>query len=234
MALRVFSVAWLLRVLACMLLVWGMHANAAQSPVNGIWTTADGSYLMLLQDANSGTTVALEVASDLSSAKAWAGSGDGSGFALNNLKTSADSLTASVSGSSLSGTKTVSGVAAPFSATLQFAYVGGANDGVWQKANITDGYAYLAYMTVNMGGATTTVVVDLAIASDKTYTYDVFLGTVTSGGYYGVSAINLNPVKALKLTFSGSNASGTYTTSSKPPVTSSFTATKILGTEKAP
>jgi len=204
----------------------GSIRAVAKSEINGIWFSTDKHYLMLIQDAANGTTVALEIAADLSTAKVWVGTGDNSNISLNNVKTNTDTLTASISGNSLSGIKTMNGVASDYSANLLYAYVGGAFDGIWQKTNVNN--AYFAYMTINVGGTNTAVVVDLAINGDQTYTYDIFIGTAASGTYNGVSAINMNPNKTLKLIFSGSSTSGTYTTVARPPVTSIFSATQII------
>ncbi|CAK0758083.1 conserved exported hypothetical protein [Gammaproteobacteria bacterium] len=223
MLLNINMNKWLSRSMSIILIATGLCINAAQAETNGIWYSSGNSdYLMVMEDA-TGTTIELEVAADLSSANIWVGSESSGNVSLNNFATNTDSLTENIAGDSLSGRMLRGGASSSYFARLLYKHVGGAYDGVWQRENVSR--EYFAYLTVDVAGISTTVVIDLVVNNDMTYTFDIFAGSMTSKTYKGGSLKHSG--KTLTLVFNGSTANGTYTTGSNPPET--FSAFRILG-----
>lgn len=200
-----------------------LPGHAATS--SGLWTGTAGDYLALLQDANSGTTLAVQLAADLSSVRVFTGVGTSTTISLKSLTNTADTLATTYTESSMSGTQVLSGVSAAYSAKLALAWVANENAGVWQKS--TGSNAYLLFFLLNTGGVKLGVQIDLTLNTDKTYTYDVFTGTLSSSNIFTGASL-LNPGLTSRLTFTAPNLSATTTTTSRPPVTSTYTATQII------
>ncbi|MBS4098914.1 MAG: hypothetical protein KGZ83_18990 [Sulfuricella sp.] len=194
---------------------------ALAAPANGIWVTSTGDYFLLMTDSAKGQAVAVQVASDLGAASAYVGSVAGETLALKKLD-QGSTLTATANGTTLSGSyvQSASGASDVFSANLNYTYVGSIYDGAWQK---TDGTAYLAYLTVMFQGKPVSMVVDLTVFPDNTVSYDLIIGEAANNVFSGVSALN---GKVLRITFSGTTASGTYSTATRQ--VAKFTAAQIF------
>lgn len=203
---------------ALLLLIATSFAQAA--PANGIWTTSTGDYFLLMQDSAKGQAIAVQVAYDLTSASAYVGTVSGETLALKKLDQTS-TLNATASGDTLSGSYVQStGTSDGFSASLTYAYVGSAYDGVWQKTGTN---SYLAYLTTSVQGKALTVVLEITLNSDGSVSYDVITGALSSNVFVGVSAVS---GRSLKLTFNGTSVSGVYVTTSRQ--TTSFSATQIF------
>ena len=192
--------------------------------LNGIWTSSGGSYLVLMKDAGSNTAIALDLAANLSAMKIWIGSTSGASLSLAGIANSADSLSATAAANSITGTRVISGASASYAASPAFSYVGSAYDGIWQKAGA--GNAYFAYTTVTVSASTVAIVLDVTLNADGTVAFDVISGTTVNGIFDGTSLLNSG--KTLRMTVSGTSASGTYA----QPVTTTFTASQVIMTSQ--
>lgn len=209
-----------LKQLLCLSALMFSSWSAFAAPANGIWITSTGDYFLLMQDSANGKAIAVQVASDMSSASAYTGTVAGESLVLKKLDQSS-TLYSTASGNTMSGTYVQNtGASDLFSADLSYTYTGSAYDGVWQK---TGANAYLAYLTMTVQGKPITVVLDLTISADNTLSYDVLTGAAANGVFLGVSAMN---GRSLRLTFSDASASGTYITASRQ--TTTFTAAQIF------
>lgn len=216
---------WLSSLVVALGLMLGSAAHAAS--MNGLWTMNNGDFLVLMQDVNSGKVVGLQVAANYSSMKVWYGSGTSTNLTLAGVPDTTQTMTGTFSSSNLiSGNYTVAGVSTAFTATLTYAYVGGVNDGVWQKANLSN--AYLIYLTLSVSSQTVPIQVDVTVNADMTIAYDIFTGSYSSSNNTFTGLSVLNPTLTDKLVFSSGSLSGTYTTIAKPPVSTTFSASQII------
>ncbi|MBI5258561.1 MAG: hypothetical protein HY855_18795 [Burkholderiales bacterium] len=234
--------AWaLLRLVLATLLLAGLGRGALAGPtatagaplaattpagVNGLWTSSAGDYSVWLQDPTSGLTLALELPATLDSLRLWLGNGSATQVSLQNVARGTDLLVASVSGSTMSGTRTLAGVQQPYSAQLALAWVATEAAGVWQKSGAAN--AYLVFFVVNNGGARLGVQIDVTINPDLSYAFDVFSGSYTNNVFNGLSLLGSG--LSSRLEFTGDTLAGTYTTLGRPPKVTTFTATHLVKT----
>lgn len=193
---------------------------ALAAPANGIWTTSTGDYFLLMQDGANAQAIAVQVAYDFTSASVYVGTESADTLTLKKLDQSA-TLYTTATGNTMSGTYVQSaGATDLFSANLSYAFEGSDYDGVWQKSGTN---SYLAYLSVYVQGKSVTVALDVTLNSDNTLSYDVLTGTLANNVFTGVSAMN---GRILRLTFNGTSANGSYTTTTRQ--TTTFTAAQIF------
>jgi hypothetical protein len=222
-AVRISVAAWHL----CCAALLAAAAPSAQAGVNGLWTTTSGDYVVFLQDATSGTTVALQVPASFEALKAWLGSGSASAITLQGLTAPTDMLSAQVSGSSMTGSASIGGLQQPFSAALALAWVATDYAGVWQKSSPTN--AYLVFCVLNTGNGKIGVQIDVTLNADKTTSYDIFTGALAGTQFAGLSLTGSG--RATRLDFmSADQLSGANSTVARPVQTIDYTASHIVKT----
>lgn len=220
---RTAAAAWHL----CCAALLALAAPAAQAGVNGLWTTTSGDYVLFLQDASSGTTVALQVPGSFDALKAWLGSGSASAIALSGLTAPADLLSAQVAGSAMTGSTSVGGVQQPFNAQLALAWVATEYAGVWQKSSPAN--AYLIFCVLDTGNGKIGVQIDVTLNADKTTSYDIFTGALAGTQFAGLSLTGSG--RATRLDFaSAEQLSGSNSTVARPVQTISYTASHVVKT----
>lgn len=213
------------RLWAVLLLGWfAAWAAPAAAQTSGLWTTAAGDHLLLLQDGQSGATFAIQVPSTLSAMRVWLGSGSTTALSLQSLAQPADLLVANVAGSTMSGSMTLGGVTQPFAAELALAWVATEYAGVWQKAAPAN--AYMVFCVLNNGAARIGVQVDVTILADKSLAWDVFTGALVGTTFNGASIAGTGLLT--RLDFAGATLTGQYTTLGRPPQVTPFSATQIV------
>jgi hypothetical protein len=220
---RTAAAAWHL----CCAALLALAAPAAQAGVNGLWTTDSGDYVVFLQDATSGTTVALQVPGSFDALKAWLGTGSASVIALQGLTAPADMLSAQANGSSMTGSTSLGGVQQPFSAQLALAWVATEYAGVWQKSSPAN--AYLVFCVLDTGNGKIGVQIDVTLNADKTTSYDIFTGALAGTQFAGLSLTGSG--RATRLDFASvDQLSGANSTVARPVQTISYTASHIVKT----
>lgn len=197
---------------------------AGAAGVNGLWIAASGDYAVFMQDATSGVTFGFQVPANMSSLKVWMGSGSASSVDLRSLVDGNDSLSASYTASTMTGTSVVGGAAKPFNANLALAWVATEYAGVWQKS--TGPADYLVFCVLSSGGFRLALQIDVRVNADKSYQYAVYTGTLVDSQFAGVSAAD--PGVASRLNFGAGTLSGQLVTSGRPPQTTSYSATQIV------
>ena len=191
-------------------------ANAGSA--NGIWSSSEGSYLVLMEQSSSGAVVAFTVSPTLQTGAVLLGSRSADVITLQSLDAQS-TWTIALSGASYSGSYAAAGSTKAVSGTLLLAYGGSPNDAIWQKS---DGSArFLSTITLLADGAQLMVLFDVRIgATVSDVTYDVSAGAVQSlsgsTGFIGKSLVSGNTVN---LSFKGGTpATGAYSvvTSTRP------------------
>ena len=222
-SVRTAAVAW---HLACAALL-AAAAPAAQATVNGLWTTASGDYVVFLQDATSGTSVALPVPASFEALKVWLGSGSASAITLQGLTAPTDMLSAQVAATAMTGSTSIAGMQQPFNAELALAWVATEYAGVWQKSSPAN--AYLVFCVLNTGNGKIGVQIDVTLNADKTTSYDIFTGALAGTQFAGLSLTGSG--RATRLDFaSAEQLSGTNSTVARPVQTINYTASHIVKT----
>jgi hypothetical protein len=220
---RATASAWHL----CCAALLALAAPGAHAGVNGLWTTTSGDYVVFLQDASSGTTVALQVPASFAALKAWLGSGSASSISLQGLTAPTDLLSAQVAGSAMTGSTSVGGVQQPFNAQLALAWVATEYAGVWQKSSPAN--AYLVFCVLDTGNGKIGVQIDVTLNADKTTSYDIFTGALAGTQFAGLSLTGSG--RATRLDFaSADQLSGSNSTVARPVQTISYTASHIVKT----
>lgn len=220
-AARTAASAWHL----CCAALLALAAPAAQASISGLWTTTSGDYVVFLQDATSGTTVALQVPGSFDALKVWLGSGSASAITLQGLTVPTDVLSAQVAGSSMNGSTSLGGVQQPFNAQLALAWVATEYTGVWQKSSPAN--AYLVFCVLDTGNGKIGVQIDVTLNADKTTSYDIFTGALAGTQFAGLSLTGSG--RATRLDFaSAEQLSGTNSTVARPVQTISYTASHIV------
>jgi hypothetical protein len=220
---RTAAAAWHL----CCAALLALAAMGAHAGVNGLWTTTSGDYVVFLQDATSGTTVALQVPGSFDALKAWLGSGSASSISLQGLTAPTDMLSAQVAGSAMTGSTSVGGVQQPFNAQLALAWVATEYAGVWQKSSPAN--AYLVFCVLDTGNGKIGVQIDVTLNADKTTSYDIFTGALAGTQFAGLSLTGSG--RATRLDFaSADQLSGSNSTVARPVQTISYTASHIVKT----
>lgn len=214
---------WLIASMLLVLLGAGT-SPARASGVNGLWTSSGGDFVVFMQDATSGATFALQVPGSFDALRVWLGTGSSTAVSLQGLNKPSDLLDLAVSGATMSGTMSLSGVQQPFNAQLALAWVATEYAGVWQKAMPSN--AYIVFCVLNTGDARVAVQIDVTINADKTYGYDIFTGALVGDQFSGVSIAGTG--LSSRLEFTGSQLTGSYTTVARPPKSTAFTATQIV------
>lgn len=198
----------------------------AHAAANGLWATANGDYLLFLQDTSNGTTIGVQVPATLNGIKVYAGTGTDTALSLQSLANGSDKLTASYSASSMSGTLTTSsGQSQAFSASLALAWVANENAGVWQKS--TGSNAYMIFVVLNTGGVKLPLQIDLTINADKSYSYDIFSGTLSSNNVFNGASLLASGLTS-RLTFTSPTLNGSTSTTARPVQTTTYTAQQII------
>lgn len=198
-------------------------ARAAES-VSGLWAGSGGDHLVLLQDAASGQTFALQVPATLNGLKVWLGTGSPTQIALQGLTAPGDSFSATISnGQSLSGAQSVGGVVRTFNASLALAWVATDYAGVWQKASPAN--AYLVFCVLNTGTGRLALQIDVTLNADKSLAYDIFTGTLVNTTFTGLSVAGSGLTS--RLSFNGKQLQGSLS-SGRQGTPVSFSATQIV------
>lgn len=196
----------------------------AVAAASGLWVAASGDYLVLMQDGTNGTAFGFQVPQSMSSLRVWIGSGTSASLSLKSLVEPADSLSASYTASTMTGSTQINGATATFSANLALAWVASEYAGVWQRS--TGAGDYLVFCILNAGGARLGVQIDITVKSDKTYSYAVYTGTVNGDQFNGVSLAGSGV--GTRLEFGNGTLAGQYLSGGRPPQATPFTATQIV------
>ena len=163
---------------------------------SGIWSMSTGDILTVME--TEGGTIGLRFRSGLTALDVYLGSVSGAQIALTSLDGSS-TLTATVSGASMSGTVSQAGSPQGFSAARVLEPIGSPTDGVWQ----TDLNTFLLYFTSDQGDTLRKIVFEVAL-TPAGITHDIFLGRASSdpfqASYAGASVFG---ARTLDLTFYG-------------------------------
>lgn len=212
------------------LVLFGLITSAAYAEnINGGWSLDNGDLLILLQSKKD-AVVGIDVGQDKQVRHLFLGSINGNALAMQTQDGDA-SLAATITDGNLNGTLTETDAENAVNGTLNFAYKGGAYDGLWQ---IDGGNAYLAYATLLLKGAKMVMAPYFTVGADQSVSYDLFMGqTVTNRftgevSYQGISILDLST--ALELKFSSTSAAdGAFT---KNGAETGFTTVKIKSVAK--
>lgn len=217
--------SWTMRLLAVLAVLACLIARPAHAEgVNGLWVTSTGDYLVLMQDAQSGSTFGFQVPADLGSLRVWMGSGSATVLDLRSLADPTDTLQASATASAISGSTSIDGRSQSLAAHLALAWVATEYAGVWQKS--TGSNDYLVFCQLNAGGTKLGVQIDVSIGADMSYTVAVYTGALVGSSFTGVSLSGSGTTS--RLTFGAGTLTGQTLSAGRPPVSTGFSATQIV------
>jgi|GEM_PF-1349851 len=204
-------------------------ANVYAQSINGGWLTNSGDLLFMVKSTKNKVIVM-----DISAAKTlryvFTGTMTGDQIAV-ATSDGATTLDATVTGQTLAGVITpATDAPQTLTANLYFAYNGSNYDGLWK----TDGAEeYLLYASMKLKGVTTTLVPYFSIHSDKTVTYNLFMGApavTDTKGNTSFAGMSMLDYAILKMDFTSTTVANASITKEKK--VTKFTTSKIYAVTK--
>ncbi|GAB6141583.1 hypothetical protein JCM14076_23120 [Methylosoma difficile] len=198
--------------------------------INGGWLGDNGDLIFMVK-SSKGQVMALDVTADKKLRYVFTGTMTGN---VLNLKTpdGATTFDATVSSNTLTGVITpTSSAAQNLTAKLYMAYAGSTYDGIWKTDGVED---YFMYASLTIKGSPNVMVPYFSFHSDKTVTFNLFMGSpasADSNGNLSYAGISILDYSALKLAFTSTSiANATLVKDFNKPI--KFTINKVYGVTK--